>query len=316
MAAEKVKRVALAYSGGLDTSVILKWLQETYQCAVVAFVADVGQTEDWQAIRAKGLATGAEKVVIADRLATGRLFESDALGKGADVAPGPPYSAVINLAARAGVRASVEDPYVYCDTNVTGTLNVLEAARRCRVRRVVYASSSSVYGDTPMLPMREDAPCWPVSPYGVTKLAAEQLCHLYHVNHGVPAVSLRYFTVYGPRQRPDMAFHRFFRAAIEGRPITIYGDGGQTRDFTFVADAVTATLAAGDRERTGAYIGEALRYALLGALLCAAPLACACVPGHAQRRYDRLAQFLESRLASKRRRIVSIIYDKSIFYSS
>jgi nucleoside-diphosphate-sugar epimerase len=99
--------------------------------------------------------------------------------------------------------------------------------------------------------MTEDALPQPVSPYGVTKLAAEQLCHLYHVNHGVPAVALRYFTVYGPRQRPDMAFHRFFRAALEGRPITIFGDGEQTRDFTFVADAVAATLSAGDRGSPG-----------------------------------------------------------------
>jgi UDP-glucose 4-epimerase len=95
--------------------------------------------------------------------------------------------------------------------------------------------------------MREDALPQPVSPYGVTKLAAEQLCHLYHVNHRVPATSVRYFTVYGPRQRPDMAFHRFIRAALDGGRITIYGDGEQTRDFTFVSDAVAATIAAGDR---------------------------------------------------------------------
>ena len=95
--------------------------------------------------------------------------------------------------------------------------------------------------------MREDALPQPVSPYGVTKLAAEQLCYLYHVNHGVPTTSLRYFTVYGPRQRPDMAFHRFIRAALDRQPVTLYGDGEQTRDFTFVPDAVAATIAAGDR---------------------------------------------------------------------
>ena len=97
------------------------------------------------------------------------------------------------------------------------------------------------------MPMVETALPQPVSPYGVTKLAAEQLCHLYHVNHGVPTTSLRYFTVYGPRQRPDMAFHRFIRASLDGKPVTLYGDGEQTRDFTFVADAVAATIAAGDR---------------------------------------------------------------------
>jgi UDP-glucose 4-epimerase len=100
--------------------------------------------------------------------------------------------------------------------------------------------------------MREDALPQPVSPYGVTKLAAEHLCHLYHVNHGVPAVSLRYFTVYGPRQRPDMGFYRFIRAALTGQPITLFGDGEQTRDFTFVRDIVSATRAAGDRGTPGA----------------------------------------------------------------
>jgi nucleoside-diphosphate-sugar epimerase len=111
----------------------------------------------------------------------------------------------------------------------------------------VYASSSSVYGDDVPMPMQEDALPKPVSPYGVTKLAAEQLCYLYHVNYRVPTVSLRYFTVYGPRQRPDMGFHKFLRATILGEPITIYGDGEQTRDFTFVADAVRATATAATR---------------------------------------------------------------------
>ena len=97
------------------------------------------------------------------------------------------------------------------------------------------------------MPMREDALPQPVSPYGVSKLAAEQLCYLYHVNYGVPTVSLRYFTVYGPRQRPDMGFHKFLRATILNEPITVYGDGEQTRDFTFVADAVSATIAAATR---------------------------------------------------------------------
>ena len=159
---------------------------------------------------------------------------------------------VFHLAAQAGVRKSWgRDFRTYTVNNVEATQILLEALVGRPVERVVYASSSSVYGDAAAIPMSEDALPQPVSPYGVTKLAAEQLCHLYHVNHGVPAVSLRYFTVYGPRQRPDMAFHRFFRAAIEGRPITIYGDGGQTRDFTFVADAVAATLAAGDRGAPG-----------------------------------------------------------------
>jgi nucleoside-diphosphate-sugar epimerase len=115
------------------------------------------------------------------------------------------------------------------------------------LERFVYSSSSSVYGDNVTIPMREDALPQPVSPYGVTKLAAEQLCYLYHVNQAIPTTSLRYFTVYGPRQRPDMGFHRFILAALTNTPIVLYGDGEQTRDFTFVSDVVQANLAAADR---------------------------------------------------------------------
>jgi UDP-glucose 4-epimerase len=157
-------------------------------------------------------------------------------------------SHVFHLAAQAGVRKSWgRDFRVYTDNNVDASQRLLEACVGLPLERFVYASSSSVYGDNVAIPMREDALPQPVSPYGVTKLAAEQLCHLYHVNHGVPASSLRYFTVYGPRQRPDMGFHRFISAAIAGDPIHLYGDGEQTRDFTFVRDAVAATAAAGDR---------------------------------------------------------------------
>jgi UDP-glucose 4-epimerase len=160
---------------------------------------------------------------------------------------------VFHLAAQAGVRKSWgHDFSTYTAANVNATQRLLEAASGHPIARFVYASSSSVYGDLVPMPMREDALPLPVSPYGVTKLAAEHLCHLYHVNDGVPAVSLRYFTVYGPRQRPDMAFHRFLRAALTGEPIVRYGDGEQTRDFTFVDDAVAATMAAGDRGRPGA----------------------------------------------------------------
>ncbi len=155
---------------------------------------------------------------------------------------------VFHLAAQAGVRKSWgRDFRVYTDNNIDATQRLLEACVGRALHRFVYASSSSVYGDHVTIPMREDALPQPVSPYGVTKLAAEQLCHLYQVNHGVPAASLRYFTVYGPRQRPDMAFNRFIRAALRQEPITLYGDGEQTRDFTFVSDAVAATIAAGER---------------------------------------------------------------------
>lgn len=155
---------------------------------------------------------------------------------------------VFHLAAQAGVRKSWgRDFRTYTENNVEASQQLLEACVGRPLTRFVYASSSSLYGDNVSIPMRETALPQPVSPYGVTKLAAEQLCYLYFVNHGVPTAALRYFTVYGPRQRPDMAFHRFIRASLDGQPITLYGDGEQTRDFTYVADAVAATIAAGVR---------------------------------------------------------------------
>jgi UDP-glucose 4-epimerase len=155
---------------------------------------------------------------------------------------------VFHLAAQAGVRKSWgKDFRTYTTNNIEATQVLLEACVGRPLERVVYASSSSVYGDGVAIPMKEDALPQPVSPYGVSKLAAEQLCYLYYVNYGVPTVSLRYFTVYGPRQRPDMGFHRFLKAAMTGAPIALYGDGEQTRDFTFVDDAVAATIAAGER---------------------------------------------------------------------
>ncbi len=151
---------------------------------------------------------------------------------------------VFHLAAQAGVRPSWGRAFrIYTDWNVLATQRLLEAARERPPRRVVYASSSAVYGRSE-LPMREDGPTRPLSPYGVSKLAAEHLCGLYAAAYGLPAVSLRYFTVFGPRQRPDMAFHRFIRALRAGRPIPVFGDGRQTRDFTFVGDIVDATCRA------------------------------------------------------------------------
>src|SRR5512139_2707601 len=153
---------------------------------------------------------------------------------------------VYHQAAQAGVRASWGDDFrIYSDNNVFATQRLLEASRASSLQKFVYASSSSIYGDTDDLPMRETSRPQPVSPYGVTKLAAEHLTWLYWRNYGLPTVSLRYFTVYGPRQRPDMGFHRFLRAALGDEAIALYGDGEQTRDFTFVSDAVEATIAAG-----------------------------------------------------------------------
>jgi UDP-glucose 4-epimerase len=155
---------------------------------------------------------------------------------------------VFHLAAQAGVRKSWgRDFDVYTRDNIQATQRLLEALVGVPIQKYVYASSSSVYGDHVPLPLREDSYLQPVSPYGVSKLAAEHLGHLYLESHGVPAVSLRFFTVYGPRQRPDMAFQRFLTAIKEGRPITVYGDGEQTRDFTFVGDIVAANIAAADR---------------------------------------------------------------------
>jgi len=161
-------------------------------------------------------------------------------------------SHVFHLAAQAGVRKSWgRDFQIYTTNNVEATQVLLEAVVGRPIQKLVYASSSSVYGDEAIIPMREDAAPHPLSPYGVTKLAAEHLAHLYAANHGVPATSVRYFTVYGPRQRPDMAFHRFLRAAADGTPIVVYGDGEQTRDFTYVGDAVNATILAAERGRPG-----------------------------------------------------------------
>jgi UDP-glucose 4-epimerase len=155
---------------------------------------------------------------------------------------------VFHLAAQAGVRRSWGAEFqVYTGLNVDATQRLLEACVGKPIERLVYASSSSVYGDEVAIPMVETAVPQPVSPYGVTKLAAEQLCYLYYFNYRVPTVSLRYFTVYGPRQRPDMGFHRFFTAILDGKPLVQFGDGLQTRDFTFVADAVTATATAAVR---------------------------------------------------------------------
>jgi UDP-glucuronate 4-epimerase len=152
---------------------------------------------------------------------------------------------VFHLAAEPGVRTSWGrrfDRFVH--NNVEATQRLLEALHRGPRIRLVYASSSSVYGESERLPTHEDAAPRPLSPYGVTKLAGEQLCRVYHVNHGVDTVALRFFTVYGPRQRPDMAFRRFCEAAARGGRIELFGDGRQSRDFTYVGDVVTAIRAA------------------------------------------------------------------------
>jgi nucleoside-diphosphate-sugar epimerase len=151
--------------------------------------------------------------------------------------------AVINLAARAGVRQSVADPWAYIDTNVTGTLNLLELCREFMVEKFVLASSSSLYGNNNPMPFREDADTsCPSSPYAASKKGGEVFCHTYHHLYGIDITIFRYFTVYGPASRPDMCPFRFVQRIVEGKPITIYGDGQQSRDFTHVDDIARGTI--------------------------------------------------------------------------
>lgn len=147
---------------------------------------------------------------------------------------------VFHEAAQAGVRISVENPFKPNDVNVVGTLNVLQASLDAGVKRVINASSSSVYGKVKYLPFDESHPTQPVSPYGVSKLAAEHYCRVFYEVYGLPTVSLRYFTVYGPRMRPDLAISIFTRKMLANEPITVFGDGEQTRDFTYIDDIVRA----------------------------------------------------------------------------
>ncbi len=172
-----------------------------------------------------------------------RLLELD-LGA-ADLAGLPEVDVVFHQAAQPGVRASWGREFAaYTHHNVLATQRLLERYRQSKLERFVYASSSSVYGDAESYPTPESALPRPFSPYGVTKLAGEHLVLLYGRNFGLPVAALRYFTVYGPRQRPDMAFHRFCRAMLQGEPIAVYGDGKQSRDFTFIADAIEANVRA------------------------------------------------------------------------
>jgi UDP-glucose 4-epimerase len=167
---------------------------------------------------------------------------------------------VFHQAAQAGVRASWGSSFsIYADCNVLATQRLLDAVLISgqHIKRFVYASTSSVYGNTRVLPVAETATPQPISPYGVTKLAGEHLCQLYHHNFGIPTVALRYFTVYGPGQRPDMAFHRFCKAIVDHEPIHIFDDGTQTRDFTYVADIVEANIRAANFETQGSVMNIA-----------------------------------------------------------
>lgn len=158
------------------------------------------------------------------------------------------FDIIVHLAARAGVRSSMEDPLAYQDVNVRGTMVLLEAARQFEVKKFIFASSSSVYGNNPKVPFSEsDCVDFPISPYAATKKACELICHTYSHLYGIDLTSLRFFTVYGPRQRPDLAIHTFTRLIEAGRPIPVFGDGSSRRDYTYIDDIIQGVLAAMDR---------------------------------------------------------------------
>lgn len=196
--------------------------------------------KDWRLAQLQTLAGFRyAKVDIADHAALLRALDDLQLAASSSIA------GVINLAARAGVRASMENPWIYYQCNVIGTLNLLELCRTWGIRKFVVASSSSVYGDSPHVPYREDqSVARPVSPYAASKQAAETLCYSYHHLHGIDISALRYFTVYGPAGRPDMSVFRFVRGIAEQTPITLWGDGEQKRDFTYVDDIARGTVLA------------------------------------------------------------------------
>jgi len=155
------------------------------------------------------------------------------------------FDQVVHLAARAGVRPSLAEPALYQRVNVEGTVNVLEAARARGIRKLIIASSSSVYGVNSKVPFAEDDPIFrPISPYAASKLACEALGHVYHHLYGMDIVMLRFFTVYGPRQRPDLAIHKFAQLITAGKPIPVFGDGSTARDYTYITDTVDGIMAA------------------------------------------------------------------------
>jgi len=161
---------------------------------------------------------------------------NEIISKGADI--------IVHLAAKAGVRPSIGQPLVYADVNINGTMSILEAARKNRIDKFIFASSSSVYGNNKKVPFSEaDNVDYPISPYAATKKAGELICHTYHHLYGISLTCLRYFTVYGPRQRPDLAIHKFARLIEQAKPIPVFGDGSMMRDFTYIDDIIDGTMA-------------------------------------------------------------------------
>lgn len=178
-----------------------------------------------------------------------RLDIRDLVGLRAELAND--YDVIVHLAAKAGVRPSIEDPIAYQEVNVAGTQNMLEFARERGIKQFVFASSSSVYGVNPNVPWREDDHVlMPISPYASTKVSGELLGHVYSHLYGIRVIALRFFTVYGPRQRPDLAIHKFARLMLEGKPIPFYGDGTSRRDYTYIDDIIAGVRAAMDYDAT------------------------------------------------------------------
>jgi UDP-glucuronate 4-epimerase len=178
-----------------------------------------------------------------------RLIEADIRDFAAmDRVIGDDIDIIVHLAARAGVRPSIEKPLLYADVNVNGTMVLLEAAKKHKVNKFIFASSSSVYGNNEKVPFSEDDNVdFPISPYAATKKACELLCHTYHHLYEIDLTCLRFFTVYGPRQRPDLAIHKFAKLIEQGKPIPVYGDGSMMRDFTYIDDIIDGVVAAMDK---------------------------------------------------------------------
>ena len=182
-----------------------------------------------------------------------QLFKVDIRDQAAlrNVFAGNSFDCIVHLAARAGVRPSLDQPRLYAETNINGTLNLLELAREHGIKQFVFGSSSSVYGINAKVPFAEDDPIrQPISPYAATKAAGELLCHTYTHLYGIRCVCLRFFTVYGPRQRPDLAIHKFARLISEGKTIPVFGDGTTRRDYTFIDDIIAGVRAAIDYDKT------------------------------------------------------------------
>jgi UDP-glucuronate 4-epimerase len=180
-----------------------------------------------------------------------KLYEADIRDRAAleEIFKATQFDCVVHLAARAGVRPSLAEPVLYTETNIDGTVNLLELARAYDVRQFIFGSSSSVYGENEKVPFAEDDPIFkPISPYAATKAAGELLCHTYSHLFGLRCVCLRFFTVYGARQRPDLAIHKFARLISEGKPIPVFGDGTTRRDYTYVEDIIAGVRAAMDYE--------------------------------------------------------------------